>query len=112
MVNKALKSEIKGLVYNNELLGFRVKSYNIDLDTYGYYDFDVDIVKNVPDLYEFFKSISKSLKTSQLREKGGRLYTREELLGDYEAQELMGVDDVVSVLKPVILLYKGGYVNV
>lgn len=109
---KALKSEIQGLMIDGKLLGFRVKSYNVRTDDYAYYDFDIEIVKNTPELYEFFKDISKSLKTSKLHRSNGMLYTKEEMQGKYIARELVSKEDTVSVLRPVILLYKRGYLSV
>lgn len=112
IATKALESEIKGLVLDGQLLGFRVKSYNVKTDDYMYFDFDIEIVKNTPELYEFFKGISKTLKTSKLHRSNGMLYTREEMQGKYIARELVTKEDTVSALRPVILLYKRGYLSV
>lgn len=112
IVNKALGSEIRGLTLDGQLLGFRVKSYNTKTDDYAYFDFDIEIVKNTPELYEFFKDISKTLKTSKLHRSNGMLYTKEEMQGSYIARELLAKEDTVSILRPVILLYKRGYLSV
>lgn len=112
LYDKALKSEIYSLVYEGKLFGFRVKSYNMKIDKFSYYDFDVDIVKGLPEVFEFFKSKVDLFQKKKLVGKDDRLYTKEEILGNYEALELTDSKDAVSVLKPVILLYKRGYLNV
>jgi len=112
IANKALKSEIRGLVLDNTVIGFRVKCYDVKTDNYMYFDFDADIVRNIPELYQFFKDNIKSFNTSRLIRKNGMLYTSEELRGIYNSKELVSADDTVRVLRPVILLYKRGYLNV
>lgn len=109
---KAVQSKIWKLTKDSKVLGFRVKAYNLEKDEFMYYDFDIDIVKKLPDLLEFFKDKIKTFESNPLISKNGRLYTQEELDGLYDAQELFSDSDVVSVLKPVILLYKGGILDV
>lgn len=109
---KAVQSKIWKLTKDGKVLGFRVKAFDVGTNSFSYYDFDIDIVKKLPDLLEFFKDKIKTFEGNSLKSVNDRLYTQEELDGVYEAQELFSDEDVLSVLKPVILLYKGGIIDV
>lgn len=111
-VKKIKQSQIWKLTYNGKILGFRVKAYSIQNDTFLYYDFDADIVKKLPELLEFFNSNIGSFSHKPLKKVSDRLYTEEELRKEYDAKELFSDTDVVNVLKPVILAYKGGVIDV
>lgn len=112
IAEKATQSKIWRLTKDGTILGFRVKSYNIQSNSFDYYDFDIDILKSLPELLEFFRGKVSSFDINTLKSVNGRLYTQEELDGIYEAKELVSNEDVVRVLQPVILLYKGGYFDV
>lgn len=103
---------IWSLTYNGELLGFRVKSFDIVTNSYVYYDFDKDVVKNIPEYVDFFKDKCKQFDRLPLKSINGRLYTKEEADGIYEAKELTTKEETSKILKPVILLYKGGVLDV
>lgn len=112
VANKALASKIWSLTLDGKILGFRVKSYNPFLDTFAYYDFDISIVKNTPELLDFFKGKVKSFNTLSLKRSNGMLYTSDEIKGIYTAKELVTKEDTITILKPVVLLYKRGYLDV
>lgn len=117
MTLKELATEIKScsiwsLTYEGSLYGFRVKSYDVQSGNYVYYDFDTDVVENIPDYLGFFKDKCKNFKRLSLKLVDGRLYTQEELDGKYEARELLTKEETAHILKPVILLYRGGVLSV
>lgn len=112
IAEKAKGSKIWRLLYNRKVLGFRVKSYNVAKDCYEYYDFDIDIVKNIPEYLQFFKDNNSKLEYYTLKSVNGRLYTESELKGEYEASEITTKEETVNVLRPVILLYRGGVLSV
>ena len=110
-VTKIKQSQIWKLTLDGKILGFRVKTYSIQNDIYLYYDFDADIVKKLPELLEFFNSNIGSFSHKLLKRVSGLLCTEEELRKEYDAKELFTDADVVNVLKPVILAYKGGVID-
>lgn len=112
LASKIKSCSISSLIYNKSLIGFRVKSYDVKSDTYVYFDFDTDVVTNIPEYLQFFKDKCKDFKSLTLKLVDGRLYTQEELDGKYDAKELTTKEETVNILKPVILLYRGGVLNV
>lgn len=110
IVNSAKEQCIYKLSYNGSVLGLRVQVFNTSKQSFEYYDFDLDTLKENRRLYEYLRDNQSKFKSKSLVKENGRYYTQEELNGEYEAGELTTLQKAEAVLKPVVKFYQRGYI--
>lgn len=106
LLDKFKQSEIYKLVYNNEVLGLRVKLYNKDCDIFLYYDFDIDYVRSNEAVVNFLLTHQDKFSTIMLRANGADLTSDAELSGEVQVKEFTSEADIFNVLLPVIDIYR------
>lgn len=99
LVEKIKESSITVLVKDGVPLGYRVKIFNVSCNKFLYYDFEESLAESL-------NSIKGKLKSEKLVSRNQRLYTEDELKGEYEATELSSKKDVDAILKRMLLMYK------
>lgn len=102
-VAKTKESEIYKLVFENSVLGLRVKCFNVNTDKFEYYDFSLDIIKN-KELMDFLNGI-KGMKSIALIRKDGLLLSGAELNNNLVIQEFEDTGVAEQVLNKVRIVY-------
>lgn len=105
-VAKIKESELFKLVFNGQVLGLRVKYFDANSDTFLYYDFELDIVRENKGVVHFVKSI-KNMRSIQLHRDGaGLLVSDDEVKNGIIIQEFENEADAVRVLQPLSKIYQ------
>lgn len=102
-VAKTKESEIYKLVFENSVLGLRVKCFNVNTDKFEYYDFSLDIIKN-KEIIDFLNGI-KGMKSIALIRKDGLLLSGAELNNNLVIQEFEDTGVAEQVLNKVRIVY-------
>jgi len=99
------EADIQG-VERGTILGFRVKAYDIDSDSYNFYDFSKNMVKDIKEITEYINSSYKNMNAEKLHWKNGILQTDNEANGTVKVLELKDQNHILNVLLPVIRVCK------
>lgn len=110
LVDKSLQQGIYKLILNGRVLGFRVKIYNSGMDSFQYFDFDIDLVKSSNNVYRFLQGNQSKFECLPLKEYNGRYYTSEELRNSISVAEFTNSTDAVKALARIHMLYERGYI--
>lgn len=102
---KVKESELFKLVFEGEVLGLRVKFFDVNADTFLYYDFELDVVRSNKEIVQFVKSISNMRSIKLFRDGKGLLVSKEEIANKLLIQEFENEDDAVRVLEPLRRIY-------
>jgi hypothetical protein len=104
-LNNIKESEIYKLVYEGEVIGLRVKSFDVNYDRFNYYDFELSLIKD-QHVINFINSI-KDMGTIELKQTGtGLLMSDMEIKQKVIVGEFESEADAVAVLRPFIRIYK------
>lgn len=99
------EKDIKGVELGT-IMGFRVKSYDIDADDYKYYDFDKNMVKDISEITTYINNSYKNMASEKLHWRNGILQTDNEADGQVKVLELKNQTHITQVLIPVIRVCK------
>lgn len=100
---KIKESEIYKLVFENSVLGLRVKSFNVNTDKFEYYDFSLDIIKS-KELIDFINGIN-GIKSIALIRRDGMFLSGAELNNNLVIQEFEDTGVAKQVLTKVKVVY-------
>lgn len=103
ILNKTKESEIFKLSFNGQVLGLRVKRFNVNTCNFEYYDFELDVVKN-KDIINFVKEI-KDMKLISLRQHNGLLMSEAEIHNNLIIQEFEDTTTAEKVLSEIKMIY-------
>jgi hypothetical protein len=101
------QSEISKLKFNNSILGLRTKYFDVNTDTFEYYDFELDVIKNQK-VRNFINSLN--MNSIELHRDGnGLLISDDEEKNNVIVKEFKDEEDAIRVLSvfPKIYKYKG-----
>lgn len=101
---KLTKAKICQLVYNNEIVAYRVRLYDTDKRKYILNDFYLDIVED-EEILEFIRVNTSQINKMELELKNGVLVTKEELEKNVIVRELESKEVVEKILKMAIKIY-------
>lgn len=104
-IAKVKESELSKLVFEGEVLGLRVKFFDVNAEKFLYYDFELDVVRGNKDIVQFVKSISNMHSIKLFRDGNGLLVSKEELANKLLIQEFESEADAVRVLDPLRRIY-------
>lgn len=110
-LGKLEESTIYKLQYNGKIVGFRVKYYRIEIDSFEYYDFEISYVKSTS-LRDYLNKHSKEFETLSLVEHNGLACTKDEIDGAISVKEFKDESNSEKVLNAVISVMEGGKNNV
>lgn len=110
LVDKSLQQGIYKLTLNGKVLGLRIKIYNSSMDSFQYFDFDIDLIQSSAKVYKFLQGNQNKFECLPLKEYNGRYYTSEELRGSISVAEFTNSSDAVKALAKIHVLYERGYI--
>jgi hypothetical protein len=102
------QSEIFKLKFEGNILGLRTKYFNVNSDSFEYYDFELDVIQNQK-VRNFLNTLS--MNSIDLHRNGnGLLISDDEEKNNVIVKEFKDEDDAVRVLSvfPKIYKYKEG----
>lgn len=100
------ESKIYKLLYNGKVVALRVKSYNINTQSYEYYDFETKFVTSNENIRTFLKAQQSKFGELQLKAVGTTLATQDEIDGKINVIEFKDEANAISILAPITYLYK------
>ena len=103
ILDKTKESEIFKLTYNNQILGLRVKRFNVNTCKFEYYDFELDVVKN-RDIIAFVKGIV-NMKSIPLHQHNNLLMSEAEIHNNLVIQEFEDTAAAEKVLSEIEMIY-------
>lgn len=101
-LEKYTDSDIYRLVYDGKAVGLRIRLYSRTSDSYVYYDFRPDLVRNDPFVVKFIEDNFSSLESVSLEVLGGKLVSKEEYTNNYEVAEITDETLAIARIKDVI----------
>ena len=101
IINNIKESNIYKLICNGKIVGLRVKYFEHSLNSFIYYDLDLDKA-NSSDFLRSYISTSNNLRLIELHEKGGLLISDDELANNIIIQEFRNLDHAVAIIKKII----------
>ena len=104
-LSKVSESEIFKLVYYDKVIGFRVKSFNINTDEYEYYDFHIKIIASNDAVKNFITGL-QNMRSLKLKQYDTLLMTEDEINGSVKPREFKDEKDAIRVLEPFVQIYK------
>lgn len=106
-VSHVKESEIFKLVFEGKVLGLRVRFFDVNIDKFLYYDFELDTIKGNQGVVQFINSINKDMRSISLSRNGsGLLVSEDEVKHGVIVQEFENESDAVTVLGLLSRIYK------
>lgn len=99
--DKLTKAKICQLVYENEIIAYRVRLYDMEKRKFTLNDFYLDIVED-EEILKFISDNTSQIGTTTLELRNGALITKEELEQNVAVNELESKEEVEKILKMVI----------
>lgn len=100
---KVKESEIFKLTFNGQILGLRVKRFNVNTSKFEYYDFELDVIKDIK-IINFVKGIV-NMKSIPLRQHHNLLMSEAEIHNNLIIQEFEDTAAAEKVLSEIELIY-------
>lgn len=98
---KLTQAKIGQLIYNNEIIAYRVSLYDIDKRKFTLNDFYLDIVED-KEILKFIEDNKSQIGKIKLELKNGVLVTQEELNQNVAINEIENKSDAENILRKVI----------
>lgn len=106
IIQNLKESKIYKLMYNGKVYGLRVKWFNIETNSFDYYDMQTQFVVSNVKVKEFLRNEQKRFDTLQLKQVGTSLATQDELDGKIIVTEFKDEANAIRVIEPMMYLYK------
>ena len=106
ILSKIKESEIYKLVLDGDVIGLRVKVYNVELGNFDYYDFTLRTVENNKAIRDFINSNQNSFSSIKLIEYNDVYSSEDEINGTIVVKEFKDEANVVNVLRPMVDIYR------
>lgn len=98
-------SEIFRLNWQGKTIGLRVKYFDINSETYYYYDFSLDYIKD-SGIRKFLTGENRDFKVLNLVQQGDLLATSDEIAGVVTPREFKDDAHVMRVMSAVQKIYR------
>lgn len=105
-INKIKESEICKLIVNDNIIGFRVKSYDYNTNQFNYYDFLSKQVASSQEIKDYINKNQSKFRSIKLKQINGVWLSKDEYDGKIQVQEFKDEMNAISVILPVIKIYK------
>lgn len=102
------KSEIYTLKYSGQVLGFRVKLFNVDTREFDYYDFNKSIVAGSQELKDYINNNHKNFSVLALREHNGLAMSDDEISGKIEVKNFKDTKMAEEIIGKVVKINQLG----
>lgn len=106
-IAKVKESELSKLEFEGQVLGLRVKFFDVNTEQFLYYDFELDVVRGNKNVVKFVNSLKLVMQSIQLHRDGkGLLLSDDEIKGGVVVQEFKDEADAVQVLEKLRHVYE------
>lgn len=105
VLDKLAQSKICKLVYNGDVVGLRVRLYDVEKDEFRNFDFEKEYISEDKETMKLLKSVYSGLESIQLFQKGDLLVSDEELRDNYLIGEIDSVRVAVGITRKAITTY-------
>lgn len=95
------QAEIFKLIFEGKVVGLRVKSYNVNFDTFEYYDFTLKTISGNQAVKDFVNGLQSRMSCVELIEHGDIFASREEIDGSITVKEFKTEREALHVLGQV-----------
>ena len=102
------QSKIYSAKFNGEIVGFRVKIFDVDTRQFNYYDFDKSTVAGSEDLKNYINNNYKSFDTVTLILHNGSYCSQEEINGQIVANNFKDTNQAIEIIGKVIKINQLG----
>lgn len=100
-LNNLESSTIYKLQFNGKIVGLRVKYFNLELNQFLYYDFELSYIKR-QDLQDYLNKHSKDFEVLEMKQYNGVVCTENEIDGTIKVQEFKDEQSAGAILDSVI----------